>query len=209
MEYLQVRHAPAFVAHITGHDAQALGFDLPLTSREEYVSPNERVPLPVKEGREYKPVAMRIRLNQEHRAAHAIQGNYVTLGAKVVHVQPAATTPGVEIECSYRLVAQLYQAMRVNYVFPRGQEPLHDVGRVVHDVRIYPQHPVLIDQGPGQQVVAAPRENGAPLHLPLRAPPGHARRDLEPEIPLPYAHPPEAAGQRGRLLHEKFVGVIS
>ena len=60
MEYLQVRQAPAFVAHVAGHDAQALGLDLPLAGREEYVSPNERVPLPVKEGREYQPIAVRI-----------------------------------------------------------------------------------------------------------------------------------------------------
>jgi hypothetical protein len=86
VEYLQVRHAPALVAHIAGHDRQALGFDLPLAGREEYVSPNERVPLPVKEGREYQPIAMRVRLHQEHRAAHAIQGNYVALGAEVVHM---------------------------------------------------------------------------------------------------------------------------
>jgi peptidase M50B-like protein len=209
MEYFQVRHTPTLVAHIAGHDTQALGFDLALAGREEYVSPDERVPLPVKVGREYEPIAMRIRLDQEHRAAHAVQGNHVTLGAKVIHMQPAVTAPGVEIEGLHRLVTQLDQAMRVNDIPPGGQQSLHDVGRVVHDIRIYPQHPVLIDQGPGQQVVAAPRENGAPLHLPLRAPPWHARRDLEPEIPLPYAYPPVAARQCGCLLNEKFVRVIS
>src|SRR5579862_439364 len=94
VEDLQVRHAPAFVAHVAGHDGQALGFDLALAGWEEDVSPHARVPLPVKEGREYQPIAMRVRVNQEHRAAHAIQGNDVTLSAKVVHVQPAVIAPG-------------------------------------------------------------------------------------------------------------------
>jgi hypothetical protein len=121
MQYLQIRHPPAFVPHIAGHHAQAFGFYLTLARRKEIIRTDMVIPLSVKEGREDQPIAMSIGPDKKHRTAHAIERDYITLGTEIVHVQPAVIAPGVEVECPSRLTAQLYEAVRMNYILPGGQ----------------------------------------------------------------------------------------
>jgi hypothetical protein len=52
---LQVRHTPALVAHIAGHQPQSFGLDLSLAGRSVvHVIANQRVRGPVPERREYQ-----------------------------------------------------------------------------------------------------------------------------------------------------------
>ena len=76
MEYLQIRHPPAFVPHIASHQAQAFGFNLPLAIRKEWmVITDKRVLLSVKEGWKYQTITMSIRPDQKHGTAYAIERN--------------------------------------------------------------------------------------------------------------------------------------
>jgi hypothetical protein len=185
VEYFQVGHSPAFVSHIAGQHAQALGFDLTRAGREKIISPDKRAPVPVGEGREYQPVPVRIGPDQEHRAADAVERHQVALGAKVVHMQPAVIAPGVAVECFLRFIARLYDAVRMNDVLSGRQQQFDDIGRVVDNIDVNPQDPVFIGKRAGKQVVPATGECRAPLQLQLRTPPRFARGNLEPEIPLP------------------------
>ena len=188
MKYLQIRHPPAFVSHVAGHHAQALGFDLALARRKEIIVANKSITLSVKEGREYQPITMSIRPDEKDRTAYTVKRDYLTLSAKIVHVKPTVITPGVEVERLSRPIVQLYKAVRMNYILAGGQQPFHDVGGVVDYIRIYPQNPVFIDEGPGQEMVPAARENCTSLQLPLRIPPRRARGNLAPEVSLPDAY---------------------
>src|SRR3990172_4233571 len=92
MPDLQVRHAPALVAHITRHYAKSFRLDLAAARADE------RVRAAVEEGREDEAVAVDIGADEEHGAADGVQCDEVAFAAQAVEVDAAVVAPGVLVE---------------------------------------------------------------------------------------------------------------
>jgi hypothetical protein len=65
MKHLDVRQPPALATHVAGHDAEPFGLDLTLAPDRMNVS-DVRTPDAISEWRKDQPVAMQVRLDEEH-----------------------------------------------------------------------------------------------------------------------------------------------
>src|SRR5262245_1586144 len=183
---LQVGHPPAAMPHLTGHDPQAFG--LHLTSAR----PGERTLQPKLKAWENQPIAMNIRLNEQHGTANRIERDQVTLITQGLHADLAVTTPGVPIE---RLTTIVEDTVWLHDAFAGGQQSLDDVWWVFNDVDIEPQDPILVVQRVEQQMVPAACQDAPPPHLQVLSPTRRPGTDAVPEILLPEPHVPEPSLQ--------------
>src|SRR5262249_37582772 len=120
MPDLEVRHAPALVSHVLGHDRETLRFDLAdAVSIERMLVPPPAAAVAVGEGREHQAIAMQIGAHEQHRAADRVEADEVLQSAKVSHAEPPLVAPGVEIEGR---PPELHNAVRVHDVPAGGKK---------------------------------------------------------------------------------------
>src|SRR5258707_348403 len=98
MDDLEVRQAPAFMAHILGHDAQALRLDLALAPNRVGLADVTALDS-VAIGREDQPLPVQVGTDEKNGAAHRVQPDGTKRAAERTHVTSALVAPGVEIEC--------------------------------------------------------------------------------------------------------------
>ncbi len=177
-------------AHVARHDAQPFSLDLAGRVTEQRMPPPDGRAFPaIEERRKDQPVAVQVGPHQQHGATDGIQANQL-LAAQFAH-QRALIRPGIEIE---GIAARALDAVRLQDVLAAGQQPLEDIGGIILEIDIDPQHPILIVERTQQQMVAALGEDRAAGNLHRRRPARHLRRDAKAKIPLPDPHPPVAPG---------------
>src|SRR5262245_55536635 len=107
-------------------------------------------------------------------------------------MEPALVPPPIQIEGRSAVIKD---AMRLDDVLLGGEQPLQEVRGVLDHVDVQPQDPVLIVERMKQQMIAALRQDRAPLDLMgLRAPVDPERQPV-PEVAFPEADAAELAAE--------------
>src|SRR5262245_15586822 len=97
MDDLEIRQAPAFMAHVLCHDSEPLGFDLAFAPDRVRLADVAALD-PVAVGGEDQSLAMQIGADQKDRAAYCVQPDRNARAAEGVHRAAALVAPSVEIE---------------------------------------------------------------------------------------------------------------
>src|SRR4051812_30701008 len=97
---LQVRHAPALVAHVLGHDPEALGLDLARTpvAGDRAVLAGVAARTPVEERRKHEAFPVKGGADEQHAPADGVEPDEIGATAKAVHAHFALLPPRVPIE---------------------------------------------------------------------------------------------------------------
>src|SRR5579859_2530287 len=183
MPDFEIGHAPALMPHIDRHDAQALGLDLAAHRWAERMRlADRRIAAAIGKAGEDKPVAVNIGADQEYRAADGIKPDEIGPTAKVVHMGFALVAPRVEVVAG---ATRLDDAMRMQDVAAARDQPGQEIRRVVDDIDVEPQHPILLVEAVEQEVVAGFGQNLAARQLKGLIPARHAWREVKVEMLLP------------------------
>jgi len=132
----EVRQAPALVAHLAGENAEAFGLEF-----AGVVGPDARIGDAVGGRGKDDALAVHIGADEEDSAADGVDRHEISLVAQVAEVEPTMIAPGVLVE---RRPAVFQDAIGVGDVGAGGEEAFDDVGGVVDDVDVQPEHPVLV-----------------------------------------------------------------
>ncbi|MEA2598427.1 MAG: hypothetical protein QOF01_4896, partial [Thermomicrobiales bacterium] len=160
----------------------------------------------VREGGEDEAVAVRVRTHQQHGTADRVEADKVAFAAEIVEMESAMVAPAVLVEGR---PAGREDAVRLDDVASGREEALDEVGGIVNQVDVEPEHPIFVVQGMKKEVVAAHREDCPSLQLDLRQGAVDARREGEAEVAFPETSPAELLAKDRQSSRECSKGVVS